>query len=97
MKENYTPAPIDTSFVDLPEELKLLSEKLAKNTHEVWSGSRMSQGWTWGERRDDILMKHPDLIPYEELTEEEKDYDRNTSRQTLKVILAMGYEIKKID
>jgi len=91
----YTPSPIDTSSVELPEELKSLSEKLARNTHEVWSQSRMSQGWTWGERRDDALKKHPDLIPYEELPEEEKDYDRNTSQQTLKLILAMGYEIQK--
>jgi len=94
MNKVYTPSPADTSTVELPEELKLLSEKLAENTHEVWSRARLSQGWTFGEQRDDRLKKHPCLVPYEELPEEEKDYDRNTSQQALKLILTLGYEIR---
>lgn len=95
MKETYTPNPIDTSNIEVPDELKTLSEKLAKNTHEVWSKSRISQGWTWGETRDDAGRKHPDLKPYDELSEQEKDYDRNTSMETIKVILSLGYQISK--
>ena len=55
----------------------------------------MDQGWTWGEQRDDERKKHPDLIPYDELTEEEKDYDRDTSLQTIKLILKLGFKISK--
>ena len=95
MKETYTPNPIDTSNVEVPNELKTVSEKLTRNTHEVWSKSRICQGWTWGETRDDEERKHPDLRPYDELSEQEKDYDRNTSMETIKVILSLGYQISK--
>lgn len=93
--KKYTPKPIDTSSVEIPEDLRALSEKIAKNTHEVWAQARLEQGWTWGETRDDEKKTHPDLIPYEDLTETEKDYDRNTSNQTIKLILSLGYQITK--
>ncbi|MBP5386036.1 MAG: Ryanodine receptor Ryr [Prevotella sp.] len=93
-KENmYTPKPIDTSDIILPENLTELAEQLAKNVHEVWSQTRMEQGWTYGEKRDDQQLKHPCLIPYEELPESEKLYDRNTSQQTLKLIIKLGFRI----
>lgn len=93
MKQNYTPQPIDTSDVILPDNLMSLAEELAKNVHEVWAKSRMEQGWTFGEERNDENKKHPCLVPYEELSEEEKDYDRNTSQETLKLIVKLGYSI----
>ena len=95
MKKDYTPQPIDTSDVRLPEELGALVEEMAKNVHEVWAQSRMEQGWTWGPERNDALRHHPDLIPYEELADTEKAYDRNTSMETIRLILALGYKITK--
>jgi len=91
----YTPQPIDTSDVKLPEELEQLVEKMSKNVHEVWSETRINQGWTYGEQRNDELKTHPCLIPYEELPEEEKEYDRNTSIGTLKLIMKLGFKIEK--
>ena len=82
MKENkldYTPEPMDLSSVDLPESLIQLSERIAENVHEVWAKARMDEGWTYGGKRDDIHKKHPCLVPYDELPEEEKEYDRNTA------------------
>ena len=93
MKQKYKPQPIDTSDVALPDNLMTLAEELAKNVHEVWAKSRMEQGWTFGEDRNDENKKHPCLVPYEELSEEEKDYDRNTSQETLKLIVKLGYSI----
>ena len=93
--ENYIPQPIDTSDVELPEELKPLVEEMAKNVHEVWAETRIKQGWTYGEQRNDELKTHPCLVPYEELPEEEKVYDRNTSIDTLKFILKEGFTISK--
>ena len=72
-----------------------LTELLAKNTHEVWSAGRIAQGWGYGEVRNDEEKKHPDLIPYEELTDGEKSYDRNTALETIKCILKLGYTIEK--
>lgn len=96
MKEkNYKPQPIDTGNVELPESLTQLVEQMAKNVHEVWAETRISQGWTYGEQRDDGQKKHPCLVPYEELPEEEKEYDRNTSISTLKLIMKLGFNISR--
>ena len=70
-----------------------MAEDIAKNVHEVWSEGRMKDGWTHGEERNDAEKKHPCLVPYEELSEEEKEYDRNTSIETIKLILKLGFKI----
>lgn len=95
MKKEYKPQPIDTTDVVLPEDLKPLIEKMAKNVHEVWAESRLSQGWTYGDKRDDEKKTHPCLVPYEELPEVEKEYDRNTSIGTLKLIMKLGFKIER--
>lgn len=92
---NYIPRPINTNDVALPEELTALAEEIAKNVHEVWSEGRMKEGWTYGEERDDLTKHHPCLVPYEQLTESEKEYDRRTSQETLKLILKLGFKIVK--
>ena len=92
---NYTPKPIDTSDIQLPEELNPLLEAMAKNVHEIWAQERINQGWTYGEKRDDAKKHHPCLIAYEDLPEEEKVYDRNTSVETLKLILKLEFKIEK--
>lgn len=89
------PHPIDTKEVVLPKELEALAENIAKNVHEVWSAGRMKDGWTFGEERNDAKRQHPCLVPYEELTEEEKEYDRNTFVETIKLILKLGFKITK--
>lgn len=94
-KNNYTPQPINTKSVDLPMELQALAEDIAKNVHEVWAFGRMKDGWTYGEERNDAEKKHPCLVPYEDLSEEEKEYDRNTSIETIKLILTLGFKISK--
>lgn len=91
--ETYIPQPIDTKNVKLPEELNQLAEQMAKNVHEIWSETRISQGWSYGPERNDAEKKHPCLIPYEKLPEEEKVYDRNTSIETLKFIIKSGFVI----
>lgn len=92
-RKTYTPQPIDTSDVKLPEELELLAEQMAKNVHDVWAETRIQQGWTYGSERNDERKTHPCLVPYEDLPDEEKDYDRNTSISTLKLILKLGFKI----
>lgn len=89
----YEPSPKNTENVSLPPEIIALAEKLAEHAHDVWARQRMDQGWTYGSERDDRLKRHPCLIPYQELPESEKEYDRKTSMETLKLILSEGYEI----
>lgn len=95
MKKNYVPQPMDTSDIQLPEELNVLIEQMAKNVHEVWAQSRIKQGWRYGTERSDALKQHPCLIPYEELPEVEKAYDRDTALETLKLISKLGFKIIK--
>jgi len=91
----YQPAPLDTSNVELPEEILALTERIAENVHENWSQSRLAEGWTYGPVRDDGKKTTPCLVPYAQLPEIEKEYDRKTALQTLKLILALGYQIKR--
>lgn len=91
----YIPKPIETASITLPKELEELTEKLAENAHDHWAVGRMSAGWSYGPTRDDEKKLHPDLVPYEDLEESEKEYDRNSAIETLKAVIALGYKIIK--
>lgn len=91
----YTPKPINTNDVMLPTELVALTEEIAANVHDMWTVGRISEGWTYGTEKDAEKKTTPLLIPYEELPESEKEYDRNTAIETIKLILKMGYRIEK--
>ena len=92
----YTPKPIDTSGVELSEGLRKLIERLAENAHDNWASQRKEEGWTYGPKRDDSAKKHPDLVPYRDLPDSEKNYDRTMAIETIKLILASGYRIEAI-
>ncbi len=92
---SYQPKPIDTSRVNLPADLNELTERLAENAHDHWAKQRMAEGWRFGPHRDDVAKKHPDLVPYRELPDSEKEYDRRAAMETLKAIIALGYRIEK--
>lgn len=91
----YKPAPLDLTKVKVPNELIDLTEKIAENVHENWAFLRMQSGWKYGEFRNDELKETPCLVSYDELPEEEKEYDRNTAIETIKLIMSLGYEIRK--
>lgn len=93
----YTPKPVDTSAVVLSEDLLELTEKIAENVHEVWAVGRIKEGWIYGEVRDDSKKTTPCLVPYDELSDSEKEYDRNTALETIRLIISLGYEVKKKD
>jgi hypothetical protein len=91
---NYVPEPLDTSAVRLDGDVLALTERLAENAHDHWARRRFEEGWTYGPRRDDKAKQHPGLVPYAQLAESEKEYDRATAMETLKAILALGYTIR---
>ena len=91
----YKPAPVDTSDVKLPAQLLALTEQIAENVPENWAASRIAEGWCYGPCRDDEKKLTPCLVPYCELPEVEKDYDRHTALETLKTIIKLGYRIEK--
>jgi hypothetical protein len=91
----YHPKPIDTSRVNLPPELRELVERLAENNHDHWAQQRLDEGWRYGSQRNDSRKEHPDLVPYSELPESEKEYDRKTVVEAVKALLALGYDLKR--
>ena len=93
----YTPKPISTEEVTLPPELGALVEQLAESNHDHWARQRIEAGWTYGSQRDDARKTHPDLVPYRDLAEDEKEYDRTSVVETLKAILMLGYQIVPSD
>ena len=93
--KTYIPKPIDVSDVKLDKDLTELREAIAENAHEIWAENRQKEGWTYGPQRNDELKLHPDMIPYSQLPEGEKDYDREMAMQTLKLIQKLGYDIVK--
>ena len=90
---SYQPAPLDTTAVTLPPEVVALTGLLARNAHDVGARQRLRDGWTWGPQRDDARKQHPALVPYEELSESEREYDRQVAMETVKTIVVLGYRI----
>lgn len=93
----YNPKSLDTTMIQLPVEINALTEKLAENIHDIWAEQRVQQGWTYGLYRNDQKKEHPNLVPYNELEEIDKDYDRKTALETLKMIVSFGYTIEKVE
>lgn len=82
----YNPKPIDLSDVVLTEDMNELREAIAENAHEVWALKRQADGWTYGPQRDDEQKHTPCMVPYSQLPEQEKDYDRDMAMDTLKLM-----------
>jgi ryanodine receptor 2 len=55
----------------------------------------MKEGWRYGEERDSANKQTPNLVPYKDLPESEKEYDRHTATEAIKVLLSLGYDIRK--
>ena len=91
----YRPEPLDMNDVKVPEELMDLTERIAGYVHDAWAAGRLSEGWSYGDVKDAESKKTPFLVPYEELPESEKEYDRNTALVTIKMLIKMGYQIEK--
>lgn len=91
----YEPSPITLDDVELSDDLTELQEAIAENAHEIWAKARTDQGWTYGPERNDPKKETPDMVPYCNLPESEKLYDREMAMQTLKLVKKLGFEIHK--
>ena len=93
--KTYSPKLLDLKHVELPEGVDELREAIAENAHDRWALERQSEGWTFGPKRDDSKLETPDMVPYAQLPESEKQYDRLMAEDTLKLLIALGYKIEK--
>lgn len=91
----YEPSPIALDDVELSDNLVELREAIAENAHEVWAKNRRDQGWSYGPERNDQKKETPDMIPYCNLPESEKLYDREMAINTIKLVKKLGWDIVK--
>jgi|SRR5215469_1214415 len=97
MVTDYNPTPIQTEHIVLRDEILELVELLAENAHDIWALERLRDGWTFGPKRDDLKRQHPCLIPYLQLPERERDYDRTMVIESIRAILALGFTISRAE
>ncbi|SKA21697.1 RyR domain-containing protein [Enhydrobacter aerosaccus] len=65
-------------------------EALAEREHERWCRDRWLDGWTYAPTRDDALLHHPNLVPYDQLSEPIRDLDRDTIRNVPGLLRKFG-------
>lgn len=91
----YNPKLLDLRHVALPDFMDELCEAIAENAHDTWAWERQSEGWTYGPVRDDEALQTPDMVPYADLPDSERQYDRIMAFDTLRLLIALGYKIVK--
>ena len=89
----FEPKPLDIAGIELTPELRRISELLAENTHNIWAKGRIAEGWRYGPERNDVRKEHPCIVPYSQLPELEKDYDRRTAMGAIQALMALGYSV----
>jgi hypothetical protein len=95
MGDTYEPLPVDTESVQLPAALVPLIEQLAAHNHDLWARARIDQGWRWGAATEPDRQLHCNLVPYDALSDQEQELDRQVVRGLLEAVLAMGFEIRR--
>ena len=68
-------------------------ERLAEAEHDGWMEQKYRDGWTHSLVRDDKAKKHPCLVQYAALSEEDKEKDRNNVRYYPDIVEMADYEI----
>uniref|UniRef100_A0A667YZJ8 Ryanodine receptor 3 n=1 Tax=Myripristis murdjan TaxID=586833 RepID=A0A667YZJ8_9TELE len=92
---NFDPKPINTANISLPEKLEYIANKYAEHSHDKWSSEKVSAGWKLGDSVDEQAKTHPLLKPYKALSEKERETYRWPVKESLKSMLAMGWNIER--
>ena len=71
------------------------TETLAKMEHARWNVERLLDGWKWGKTKDVAKKISPHLVPWNELPQDLKEWDRETVRKIPEFLAAVGIEIRR--
>lgn len=74
-----------------PEEL----ETLSRMEHDRWCAEKIRSGWRHGKPRDNQARIHPDLVAYEELSDEIKQKDRDKILDMIEVVTDLGWVLSR--
>uniref|UniRef100_A0A182IRU9 Uncharacterized protein n=1 Tax=Anopheles atroparvus TaxID=41427 RepID=A0A182IRU9_ANOAO len=91
---HYNPQPIDTTAVQLTNDLNQIVQKFSEHYHDAWASRKLENGWTYGDQWSDSSKTHPRLKPYNTLGENERERYREPVRESLKALLALNWRIE---
>lgn len=70
-------------------------EYLAEMEHERWVREREAAGWTYGAEKDVERRVSPYLVPWEELEDAVREYDREPVRELVALIESVGLALRR--
>jgi ryanodine receptor 2 len=94
---SYVPRRIPLDTMEVPRAALPLVAVVAKTMHESWFGTRERLGWVHGPEFDAALKMHPDLVPFEELSEDAQERHEAAAAETIKLLVSAGYAINRTE
>jgi RyR domain-containing protein len=70
-------------------------EDMAEAAHQVWMEGKLRDGWTYAPVTDKVAKQHSCLVPYAELSEADKDSDRDLVKGIPDILAKAGYVLKR--
>jgi ryanodine receptor 2 len=92
---SYVPRCIPLDTMEVPKAALPLVAVVAKTMHESWFGTRERLGWVHGLEFNAALKMHPDLLPFEELSEDVQEGHEAAAAETIKLLVSAGYRIEE--
>jgi len=72
-------------------------ERLAEAVHKIWMEGKLRDGWKYGPETDKSGKIHNCLVSYDQLSESDKESDRDMVRGIPEILEAAGYKMVKAD
>jgi hypothetical protein len=96
MKVVRASTPDEDAFGLTQQLIQTNLELLAEEEHDGWMEQKQLDGWKYAEQSDDAGKRHPSLRPYYELSEVDKNKDRNSVLNYPQLLRAYGYKTVRI-
>ena len=92
----YRISPLQNWDADKRTFTEMEITKMARLEHELWCQAKESDGWTYGEQRDENKRTHPDLVSWDNLPEGEREKNLTVVRQIPALLARIGFQIDRL-